>query len=153
MPSPSAENGGATRNFPTDPNDFDSDLRISFSKLDNKFILETEDGQEFEWDSAIKRWVHQVWLLRPSCVPRFSMRRLREELESHVFETERSTLTLEWQQVDEELLRQQQEAYKVAGVEDDEPLHPRDRKKRKQQTSGDDVRIASVAPCVYSSEC
>ncbi|KAJ6120528.1 nuclear mRNA splicing factor-associated protein [Penicillium sp. IBT 18751x] len=100
MPSPSAENGGATRNFPTDPNEFDSDLRISFSKLDNKFILETEDGQEFEWDSAIKRWVHQV---------------------------------------DEELLKQQQEAYKVAGVEDDEPLHPRDRKKRKQQTSGDDA--------------
>ncbi|KAJ5127178.1 nuclear mRNA splicing factor-associated protein [Penicillium atrosanguineum] len=100
MPSPSAENGGATPNFPTDPNDFDSDPRVSFSKLDNKFILETEDGQEFEWDAAIKRWVHQV---------------------------------------DEELLRQQQEAYKVAGVEDDEPLHPRDRKKRKQQASGDDA--------------
>jgi hypothetical protein len=47
-------------------------------------------------------------------------------------------------QVDEELLRQQQEAYKVDGVEDDEPLHPRDRKKRKQQASGDDVRIATV---------
>lgn len=91
MPSPSAENGvgngvgnGIARNFPTDPNDFDSDPRISFSKLDNKFILETEDGQEFEYDSAIKRWVHQVRLLRPSCALRISLRRLREDMESRI---------------------------------------------------------------------
>ncbi|OQD70289.1 hypothetical protein PENDEC_c025G06076 [Penicillium decumbens] len=99
MPSPSPENVGAARNFPTDPAEFGNDPRISFSKLDNKYILETEDGQEFEYDSAIKRWVHQV---------------------------------------DEELLRQQQEAYRVAGVDEEEPLHPRDRKKRKQQPSGDE---------------
>ncbi|KAL8929825.1 MAG: hypothetical protein Q9208_000969 [Pyrenodesmia sp. 3 TL-2023] len=43
--------------FPTNPEDFDADDRISFSKLDNKFILETEDGQEFEFDDALKRWV------------------------------------------------------------------------------------------------
>lgn len=46
--------------FPTDPEDFDSDPRISFSKLDNKFILETEDGQEYEYDTALKRWVQTV---------------------------------------------------------------------------------------------
>ncbi|KAL8646703.1 MAG: hypothetical protein Q9210_005978, partial [Variospora velana] len=56
------ENGTATTephrpNFPTNPEDFDADDRISFSKLDNKFILETEDGQEFEFDDALKRWI------------------------------------------------------------------------------------------------
>ncbi|KAL8746671.1 MAG: hypothetical protein Q9184_007717, partial [Pyrenodesmia sp. 2 TL-2023] len=43
--------------FPTNPEDFDADDRISFSKLDSKFILETQDGQEFEYDDALKRWV------------------------------------------------------------------------------------------------
>ncbi|KAL8987078.1 MAG: hypothetical protein Q9177_003687, partial [Variospora cf. flavescens] len=56
------ENGTVTTethrpNFPTNPEDFDADDRISFSKLDNKFILETEDGQEFEFDDALKRWI------------------------------------------------------------------------------------------------
>lgn len=46
--------------FPTNPEDFDADNRVSFSKLDNKFILETEDGQEFEFDDALKRWVPAV---------------------------------------------------------------------------------------------
>lgn len=52
--------------FPTDPADFDSDPRISFSKLDDKFILETEDGQEYEYDSALKRWVQTVRLVAMS---------------------------------------------------------------------------------------
>ncbi|KAL8694345.1 MAG: hypothetical protein Q9218_000982 [Villophora microphyllina] len=43
--------------FPTGPEDFDADDRISFSKLDNKFVLEADDGQEFEFDNALKRWV------------------------------------------------------------------------------------------------
>jgi HIV Tat-specific factor 1 len=46
--------------FPQDPAEFDSDPRISWSKLDEKFILETEDGQEFEYDTGIKRWVQKV---------------------------------------------------------------------------------------------
>lgn len=46
--------------FPTNPEDFDADDRISFSKLDNKFILEADDGQEFEFDEALKRWVPAV---------------------------------------------------------------------------------------------
>ena len=46
--------------FPQNPEDFDADDRISFSKLNNKFILETEDGQEFEFDDVLKRWVPAV---------------------------------------------------------------------------------------------
>ncbi|KAJ5180655.1 hypothetical protein N7492_003865 [Penicillium capsulatum] len=106
MPSPDPENGGPSRNFPLEPSEFDNDPRISFSKLDNKFVLETEDGQEFVFDEVIKRWVQTVDLL--------------------------------WSQVDEELLRQQQEAYKVAGV-DEEEVSTRDRKKRKQQASSGDA--------------
>jgi HIV Tat-specific factor 1 len=43
--------------FPTHLENFDSDDRISFSKLDNKFVLVQDDGTEFEFDDAIKRWV------------------------------------------------------------------------------------------------
>ena len=48
--------------FPSNPEEFDADERISFSKLDNKFILEAEDGQEFEYDNELKRWVEVVRL-------------------------------------------------------------------------------------------
>lgn len=47
-------------NFPQDPSEFDSDPRVSFSKLDNKFILEADDGQEYEYDNALKRWIPTV---------------------------------------------------------------------------------------------
>ncbi len=43
--------------FPTNPEEFDSDDRISFSKLDKKFLLVQDDGTEFEFDDAIKRWI------------------------------------------------------------------------------------------------
>ncbi|KAJ9486212.1 hypothetical protein VN97_g7136 [Penicillium thymicola] len=46
--------------FPTDVAEFDSDPRISFSKLDNSFLLETSDGREFLWNSILKRWVESV---------------------------------------------------------------------------------------------
>lgn len=46
--------------FPTNPEEFDADDRISFSKLDNKFVLVQHDGTEFEFDDAIKRWVSTV---------------------------------------------------------------------------------------------
>ena len=50
--------------FPQDPAEFDADPRISFDKLNQKFILETEDdkGQplEFEYDDGLKRWVSVV---------------------------------------------------------------------------------------------
>ncbi|KAH6608692.1 hypothetical protein Trco_002038 [Trichoderma cornu-damae] len=43
--------------FPTDVEEFDSDDRISFSKLDNKFIAVHDDGTEFEFDAELKKWV------------------------------------------------------------------------------------------------
>jgi HIV Tat-specific factor 1 len=46
--------------LPQDPSTFDADDRVSWSKLDNKFILETEEGNEFEWDTALKRWIPVV---------------------------------------------------------------------------------------------
>ncbi|KAE9376792.1 hypothetical protein N431DRAFT_330804 [Stipitochalara longipes BDJ] len=50
--------GGSS--FPTNPEEFDADDRISYSKLDNKFVLVQEDGAEFEFDDAIKRWIPVV---------------------------------------------------------------------------------------------
>jgi hypothetical protein len=67
-PVPSSEEPDESHSsFPSDPSEFDSDPRISFSKLDDKFILETEDGQEFEFDSALKRWIPSV-RIRPQLV-------------------------------------------------------------------------------------
>jgi len=43
--------------FPTDPAEFEKDERISFSKLDNKYIAVQEDGTELEFDAQLKRWV------------------------------------------------------------------------------------------------
>lgn len=44
--------------FPTDPAEFENDDRISFSKLDNKFIaVQESDGTEFEFDQQLKRWI------------------------------------------------------------------------------------------------
>lgn len=49
--------------FPQSPSAFDSDARISFSKLDERFILETEEGTEFEWDGALRRWIPAVGIV------------------------------------------------------------------------------------------
>ena len=46
--------------FPQNPEEFDADPRVSFSKLDSKFILEADDGQEYEFDDGLKRWVPVV---------------------------------------------------------------------------------------------
>ena len=46
--------------FPSNPEEFDADDRISFSKVDKKFILEAEDGQEYEYDNLQKRWIEVV---------------------------------------------------------------------------------------------
>lgn len=43
--------------FPTDPAEFDSDDRISFSRLENKHIAVQEDGAEYEWDGGLRRWI------------------------------------------------------------------------------------------------
>lgn len=46
--------------FPVNPEDFDADERISWSKIDNKFILEEANGNEWEFDEKLKRWVPTV---------------------------------------------------------------------------------------------
>jgi len=51
------EHGLGGTSFPINPEEFDSDDRISFSKLDNKFLLVQDDGTELEFDDAIKRWI------------------------------------------------------------------------------------------------
>ena len=43
--------------FPTDPGDFDKDERISFSRLDNKYIAVQDDGTEYEFDAGLRRWI------------------------------------------------------------------------------------------------
>ncbi|KAK6954442.1 hypothetical protein Daesc_004409 [Daldinia eschscholtzii] len=48
---------GPGLSFPTDPQEFEQDERISFSKLDNKYIAVQDDGSEFEWDYQLKRWI------------------------------------------------------------------------------------------------
>jgi hypothetical protein len=68
---------GVRSGFPQSPSDFDDDPRISFSKLDEKYLLETDEGNEFEWDSALRRWVPVVgikslppMLVRGQCLAR-----------------------------------------------------------------------------------
>ena len=64
--SPSHSPAPPLSNFPQNPEEFDADPRVSFSKLDSKFILEAENGEEFEFDNALKRWVPVV---RPHPLP------------------------------------------------------------------------------------
>ncbi|KAL0261034.1 hypothetical protein SLS55_004726 [Diplodia seriata] len=50
-----------TRNaFPKTREEFDADDRVSWSKADNKFILEETNGNEWEFDDRLKRWVPTV---------------------------------------------------------------------------------------------
>jgi HIV Tat-specific factor 1 len=46
--------------FPSNPDDFASDTRISFSKTANNYILEDENGEEWEWSSRHSKWVPMV---------------------------------------------------------------------------------------------
>ncbi|OJD37763.1 nuclear mrna splicing factor-associated protein [Diplodia corticola] len=50
----------ARNEFPRNREDFDADERISWSKPDNKFILEEANGNEWEFDDRLKRWVPTV---------------------------------------------------------------------------------------------
>ncbi|KAK0631705.1 splicing factor U2AF-associated protein 2 [Immersiella caudata] len=46
--------------FPTNPDEFDQDERISFSRLDNKHIAVQDDGTEYEFDTDLKRWIPMI---------------------------------------------------------------------------------------------
>ncbi|RMD43699.1 hypothetical protein DV735_g1421, partial [Chaetothyriales sp. CBS 134920] len=56
-PPVSERSEGFPSGFPKSPSQFDTDPRVSFSRLDNKFLLETEEGTEYEWDTSLKRWI------------------------------------------------------------------------------------------------
>ncbi|KAF2842394.1 hypothetical protein M501DRAFT_1013738 [Patellaria atrata CBS 101060] len=43
--------------FPHSPEDFENDARVSFSKLENKWLLEDDDGSEWEYNEALKKWI------------------------------------------------------------------------------------------------
>jgi HIV Tat-specific factor 1 len=90
----------ASSSFPADPAEFDADDRISYSKLDNKFLLVQEDGTEFEFDDAIRRWIPVV---------------------------------------DEALLEEQQKAYAMQGVDENEPVEAQRKKRKKEYINGEDV--------------
>ncbi|KAH6853654.1 hypothetical protein B0I37DRAFT_349079 [Chaetomium sp. MPI-CAGE-AT-0009] len=46
--------------FPTNLEEFDQDERISYSKLDNKYIAVQDDGTEFEFDEGLRRWIPMI---------------------------------------------------------------------------------------------
>jgi len=46
--------------FPAEIEDFERDPRVSFSKLDRKWILEDDDNSEWEYDESLKRWIPSV---------------------------------------------------------------------------------------------
>lgn len=52
-----------TSTFPQTPEQFDDDPRVSFSRLDQKWLLETDEGTEYEFDAALKRWIPSVRVL------------------------------------------------------------------------------------------
>ncbi len=47
----------AVWSLPTDIAEFGNDERISFSRLDNKHIAVQDDGNEYEFDTALRRWI------------------------------------------------------------------------------------------------
>lgn len=62
MPPPHDGLSAARVAFPSDAEDFERDPRVSFSKLDSKWILEEDDGSEWEYDGSLKRWIPSVRL-------------------------------------------------------------------------------------------
>ena len=46
--------------FPHSLSAFESDPRVSYSKLDEKYILESDEGEEYEWDTALWKWIPVV---------------------------------------------------------------------------------------------
>ncbi|EGE03248.1 nuclear mRNA splicing factor-associated protein [Trichophyton equinum CBS 127.97] len=89
------------------PDEFDSDPRVSFSKLDNQYILETDNGEEYTYDDALKRWI-------PS--------------------------------LDESLMEQQRQAYKIQGVDEEEPANLKTLQEKKKKRKHNDESNAAQKP-------
>lgn len=49
-----------TEPFPSNPDEFDQDDRISYSKVDGTYILVDENDEEWEFNSSAKRWFQPV---------------------------------------------------------------------------------------------
>lgn len=49
-----------TKPFPKGEEDFKNDDRICFDTADNLYVLEDEDGKQYEWLSAHSAWVEKV---------------------------------------------------------------------------------------------
>ncbi|KAI9676254.1 MAG: hypothetical protein M1829_003083 [Trizodia sp. TS-e1964] len=54
---PSLPHSTLFSSFPQTPEEFSADPRISFSKVEQKWLLETADGSEYEYDTAFARWL------------------------------------------------------------------------------------------------
>lgn len=51
--------------FPTNPDDFAADTRISYSKTSQTFLLEDEQsGEEWEWLAGPQKWSRVVRIIR-----------------------------------------------------------------------------------------
>jgi hypothetical protein len=48
------------KGFPHRKEDFHSDSRISFYEEEGKYILEDEDGEEWDWVEETGKWVPAV---------------------------------------------------------------------------------------------
>jgi hypothetical protein len=46
--------------FPHSPDEFQHDDRVSFDKRENKWILEDQDGSEWEYSEALGKWMPSV---------------------------------------------------------------------------------------------
>ncbi|CCA67561.1 related to Splicing factor U2AF-associated protein 2 [Serendipita indica DSM 11827] len=96
-----------TTNMPMSIAHFETDPRIHYNTVSQKWEFEDDDGNEMEWDDVKNAWVPLV---------------------------------------DEELVRQQQAVYSVAGVDENTPAAPvlaRENKKRKAGQSNGDITTSA----------
>lgn len=56
----------ASRAFPQEEEAFADDERISYSKESKSYILEDEEGNEWEWLQGPQKWSKTVRISRPS---------------------------------------------------------------------------------------
>lgn len=54
------EAASSRKAFPKLQEQFGEDPRVSYSKLDGKWILEDEDGSEWEFNDSLMRWMPSV---------------------------------------------------------------------------------------------
>ena len=60
VPSPYAAASASRVTFPQSIEEFNRDDRVSFDKSSDKYILEDNDGSEWEWNDSIEKWVPLV---------------------------------------------------------------------------------------------